>query len=199
MIGSEPPLRRTSGRVPRTPRLTAFSPITGSPLGEGEVVLQKTPAGSDVLSTIIVLPRGQLVLKIASACRGCPLDTLPADAAAFAKPSSRKPSRKASPRRSDSWLSPPVEAMPGALDGVPWRARAGVQIALDCRSWDRPTELRFASRVDVSHAHRRRCLLEDVVDSGGDRPRHTSRRRQSNWRDHCCRPADPGGLAQLLK
>jgi len=49
------------------------------------VVLQKIPAGSDVLSTIIVLQCGQVVVKIASACRGCPLGTLPADAAAFAK------------------------------------------------------------------------------------------------------------------
>jgi len=49
-------------------------------------VLQKIPAGSDVLSTIIVLQCGQVVVvKIASACRGCPLGTLPADAAAFAK------------------------------------------------------------------------------------------------------------------
>src|SRR5262249_34057048 len=62
-----------------------FTPITGSPLGEGEVVLQKIPAGSDVPSTIIILQRGRVVVKIASACRGCPLGTLPADAAAFAK------------------------------------------------------------------------------------------------------------------
>jgi hypothetical protein len=62
-----------------------FAPITGSPLGEGEVVLQKIPAGSDVLSTIVVLQRGQVVVKIASACRGCPLGTVPADAAAFIK------------------------------------------------------------------------------------------------------------------
>jgi Fe-S cluster biogenesis protein NfuA len=49
------------------------------------VVLQKIPAGSEVLSTIIVVQRGQVVVKIASACRGCPIGALPADAAAFIK------------------------------------------------------------------------------------------------------------------
>ena len=49
------------------------------------MLLQKIPAGSDVLSTIIIVQRGQVVVKIASACRGCQLGTLPADAAAFAK------------------------------------------------------------------------------------------------------------------
>ena len=59
--------------------------ISGSPMGLGEAVFQGIPVGSDVLSTIVVLQRGQVVVKIASACRGCPIGTLPADTAAFVK------------------------------------------------------------------------------------------------------------------
>ena len=38
-----------------------------------------------ILSTIVILQRGQVLAKIASACRGCPIGTVPADAATFAK------------------------------------------------------------------------------------------------------------------
>jgi hypothetical protein len=61
-------------------------------------VLQKIPAGSNVLSTIIVLQRGQVVVKVASACRGCPFGTLPADAAAFAKAQLAQAGSKGLPR-----------------------------------------------------------------------------------------------------
>jgi hypothetical protein len=59
--------------------------IPGSPLGLGEAVFQGVPVGTDVLSTIVVLQRGQIVVKIASACRGCPIGTVPADTATFVK------------------------------------------------------------------------------------------------------------------
>jgi len=62
-----------------------LTPLTGSPLGLGETVFQTVPAGSDVLSTIVVLQRGAVVVKIASACRGCTEGTLPDVVGVFAK------------------------------------------------------------------------------------------------------------------
>jgi len=62
-----------------------LTPLTGSPLGLGETVFQTIPAGADVLSTIIVLQRGPVVVKIASACRGCVKGTVPDVVGVFAK------------------------------------------------------------------------------------------------------------------
>ena len=59
--------------------------LTGSSLGLGEKVFQTAPSSSGLLNTIIVVQRGSVVMKIASACRGCTPGTVPADAAAFAK------------------------------------------------------------------------------------------------------------------
>ena len=77
--------RPVRNRPRASPNFFAVHGVGEDPTPEAEQDgVAKIPAGSDVLSTIIVLQRGQAVVKIVSACRGCPLGTVPADAAAFA-------------------------------------------------------------------------------------------------------------------
>ena len=62
-------------------------------------MFQKIAPGSDVLSTIVVLQRGQVIVKIASACRGCPLGTVPDAVKTFVKTQLAQAEAKGLPKK----------------------------------------------------------------------------------------------------